>query len=95
MFNACRPLRMGDTVSALTGVVDDSFSDYRVIPTQNPTFVATNPRTSANLTLGNLKVASLNELNFCNTIILVPVFVDQQVMLIVVVLMIVVLTAMV
>ena len=47
MFNACRPLRMGDTVSALTGVVDDSFSDYRVIPTQNPTFVATNPRTSA------------------------------------------------
>ena len=50
-LSATKPLRMGDTVSALTGVVDDSFSDYRVIPTQDPTFVATNPRTSAKFNL--------------------------------------------
>jgi predicted extracellular nuclease len=68
-LSATNPLRMGDTVSALTGVVDYSFSDYRVIPTQDPTFVATNPRTNEpDLTLGNLKVASLNVLNFFNTI---------------------------
>jgi predicted extracellular nuclease len=68
-LSAVNPLRMGDTVAALTGVVDYSFSDYRVIPTQYPTFVATNPRTNApDLTLGNLKVASLNVLNFFNTI---------------------------
>lgn len=68
-LSAHNTLRMGDTVSALTGVVDYSFSEYRVIPTQAPTFAATNPRTSEpELTLGNLKVASLNVLNFFNTI---------------------------
>ncbi|WP_166425666.1 ExeM/NucH family extracellular endonuclease [Paraglaciecola sp. 20A4] len=68
-LSADNTLRMGDTVSALTGVVDYSFSEYRVIPTQAPTFAATNPRTSEpELTLGNLKVASLNVLNFFNTI---------------------------
>ena len=68
-LSADNTLRMGDTVSAVTGVVDYSFSEYRVIPTQAPTFAATNPRTSQpELTLGNLKVASLNVLNFFNTI---------------------------
>ncbi|WP_339771126.1 ExeM/NucH family extracellular endonuclease [uncultured Paraglaciecola sp.] len=68
-LSADNTLRMGDTVSALTGVVDYSFSEYRVIPTEAPTFAATNSRTSQpELTLGNLKVASLNVLNFFNTI---------------------------
>jgi predicted extracellular nuclease len=48
---ATKPLRMGDTVSALIDVVNDNFSDYRVIPTQDPTFLATNPRTSTKFNL--------------------------------------------
>jgi predicted extracellular nuclease/endonuclease I len=68
-LSAFNTLRMGDTVASLTGVVDFSFGDYRVIPTQEPTFVATNPRSGEpDLNLGNLKVASLNVLNYFNNI---------------------------
>jgi predicted extracellular nuclease len=66
---ASNTLRLGDTVASLTGVVDFAFGDYRVIPTQDPTFVATNPRTAEpDLDLGNLKVASLNVLNYFTTL---------------------------
>jgi len=72
-LSASNTLRLGDTVAALTGVVDFSFGDYRVIPTQDPTFVATNPRTAEpDLDLGNLKVASLNVLNYFNNVDLGP-----------------------
>tara|TARA_R110002153_G_scaffold241605_1_gene396734 strand:+ start:11577 stop:16061 length:4485 start_codon:yes stop_codon:yes gene_type:complete len=68
-LSASNTLRLGDTVAALTGIVDYSFSNYRVIPTQDPTFVATNPRTAEpDLNLGNLKVASLNVLNYFNNV---------------------------
>jgi predicted extracellular nuclease len=68
-LSAANPLRLGDTVALLTGVVDFAFGDYRVIPTQDPTFVATNLRTAEpDLNLGNLKVASLNVLNYFNGI---------------------------
>jgi predicted extracellular nuclease/endonuclease I len=68
-LSASNTLRLGDTVASLTGVVDFAFGDYRVIPTQAPTFVATNPRNAEpDLNLGNLKVASLNVLNYFNNI---------------------------
>jgi len=68
-LSASNTLRLGDTVASLTGIVDYAFGDYRVIPTQNPTFVATNARTAEpDLNLGNLKVASLNVLNYFNGI---------------------------
>jgi len=66
-LSAANTLRGGDTVSSLTGVMDYSFNLYRIIPTEAPTFAATNPRTAEpELTQGNLKVASLNVLNLFN-----------------------------
>lgn len=66
-LSANNPLRGGDTVSSLKGVVDYSFNLYRVIPVEPPTFIASNPRTAApQLAVGNLKVASLNVLNLFN-----------------------------
>ncbi|WP_299084496.1 ExeM/NucH family extracellular endonuclease [uncultured Paraglaciecola sp.] len=68
-LSAANTLRLGDTVASLTGIMDYSFGNYRVIPTQDPTFVATNARTAEpDLALGNLKVASLNVLNYFNNI---------------------------
>ena len=68
-LSAANTLRMGDTVASLTGILDYAFGDYRVIPTQDPTFVASNPRAAEpDLDIGNLKVASLNVLNYFNTI---------------------------
>ncbi len=61
-------VRLGDSVSGLTGVIDYSFDTYRVLPTQTPLFSASNPRTlepSYNGE-GSLKVASFNVLNFFN-----------------------------
>ena len=66
-LSATNTLRGGDTVSRLTGIMDYSFNLYRVIPTEFPSFVVSNPRTAApDLTLGNLTVASLNVLNLFN-----------------------------
>lgn len=68
-LSASNTLRTGDTVALLTGVVDYSFSKYRVIPTQEVVFSSTNQRTAApELNLGNLKVASLNVLNYFTTL---------------------------
>ena len=68
-LSANNTLRMGYTVSSVEGVVDYSFSEYRVIPTVTPTIVETNARTSApDLALGNLTVASLNVLNYFTSI---------------------------
>ena len=66
-LSASNTLRLGDTVSAVEGVVDYSYGSYRIVPTTEPSFVHTNPRTeSPVLTEGNLKVASLNVLNLFN-----------------------------
>lgn len=61
-------LRLGDQVDNLTGVVDFSFGDYRILPTSTPVFTSANPRTAApeNVAGGNLKVASFNVLNYFN-----------------------------
>ena len=68
-LSAQNTARSGDTISSVTGVMDFGFGDYRVIPTMDATFVASNPRTaSPDLAKGNLTVASLNVLNYFNTI---------------------------
>lgn len=66
-LSAANPLRTGSSVSGLTGVVDYNFSAYRVVPTVDPTFIDDNSRTSEpEIDEGNLKVASLNVLNYFN-----------------------------
>jgi len=66
-LSASNTVRSGDTVSSLTGVVDFTRGLYMVYATEAPVFAATNPRTAApELTEGNLKVASLNVLNYFN-----------------------------
>ncbi len=71
------PVRGGDTVSNLIGVIDfgridtarPATSDYILQPTETPVFTAANPRTEIpNDTGGSLKVASFNVLNFFSTI---------------------------
>ena len=69
-------IRGGDTVTDLVGVIDfgqiDTPSggitrDYRLHPTQAPTFTPVNTRTTAPDSVGgSLKVASFNVLNFFN-----------------------------
>lgn len=68
-LSASNTLRLGDTVSSLTGVLDFTRGEYMVYSTAEPTFVASNPRLEAPaLAPGNLSVASLNVLNFFNNI---------------------------
>ncbi|MBW4640987.1 MAG: ExeM/NucH family extracellular endonuclease [Gloeocapsa sp. UFS-A4-WI-NPMV-4B04] len=60
-------LRVGDTTTDLTGVLGYGFNSYRVQPTIDPNFAATNPRTTAPEDVGgNVKVASFNVLNYFN-----------------------------
>ncbi|MBN1177716.1 MAG: ExeM/NucH family extracellular endonuclease [Anaerolineae bacterium] len=60
-------LRGGYTVSSLTGVMDQYWSDYRVQPVGTIDFVASNPRTVAPDDVGGrLRVASFNVLNYFN-----------------------------
>lgn len=60
-------LRSGDTVRGVTGVLDYSFGDYRIQPTQKPEFIPTNPRRSKPPKVGgSLKVAAFNLLNYFN-----------------------------
>lgn len=64
-LSAINTLRAGDTVTTLTGVVDFDFSAYRIISTINPIFATSNARTNEpEIDEGNLKVASLNVLNY-------------------------------
>jgi uncharacterized protein len=65
-LSADNTLRGGDTVTGLTGVLDERFGGYRVQPTAPVDFEATNPRTEVPDVGGTLQVASLNVLNFFN-----------------------------
>jgi uncharacterized protein len=57
--------RLGDTVTGLQGILSYGFDNYRIQPTQTPTFVSTNPRNAtAPAVVGTLKVASFNVLNY-------------------------------
>jgi len=66
-------VRAGDTVSAVTGVIDyglatssnAGFGDYKIHPTQTPVITRSNPRTTSPEALGgNVKVGSFNVLNY-------------------------------
>lgn len=68
--------RAGDSVAAVTGVLDFGLATastagvglYRVHPTEAPTFSASNPRPATPPVVGgNLRVASMNVLNFFTT----------------------------
>lgn len=69
-------LRAGDTVDAITGVIDyglsttsaNGLADYKIHPTQAVAFTRANPRTTTPEAVGgNVKVASANVLNFFTT----------------------------
>ncbi|WP_199350044.1 ExeM/NucH family extracellular endonuclease [Nostoc flagelliforme] len=60
-------LRVGSTVTSLTGVLGFGFGSYRLQPTATPNFVDFNPRTATPEEVGgNVKVASFNVLNYFN-----------------------------
>lgn len=67
-LSASNTLRGGDTVTGVQGVLAYDFGEYRVIPTQTPAFVHSNPRPAAPVAPAgtNLKVASFNVLNYFN-----------------------------
>lgn len=62
------PVRMGDQVRNLQGVLDYSFTAWRLMPAVTPEFIHINPRqaTPELRREGSLKVASFNVLNYFN-----------------------------
>jgi predicted extracellular nuclease len=74
-LNAQNTRRIGDTVTGLTGVLDQRFpgstnpNGYRIQPTGTVTFADTNPRPLAPPSVGGtLKVGSFNLLNYFTTL---------------------------
>jgi predicted extracellular nuclease len=66
-LSASNPLRGGDTITSITGVLDERFEGYRVQSGTAANFIASNPRSNtAPLVQGNLKIASFNLLNYFN-----------------------------
>jgi predicted extracellular nuclease len=66
-LSASNPLRGGDTITSITGVLDERFEGYRVQSGTAANFIATNPRSStAPPVHGTLKIASFNLLNYFN-----------------------------
>ena len=62
-------LRLGDTVTDLTGVLGYGRGNYRLHPTTNPSPVRANPRTVAPTDIdGHVKVATFNVMNYFTTI---------------------------
>ncbi len=60
-------LRVGTTTSGVTGILTFAFSQYRIQPTEAPSFnFATRPATPPNVGAANVKVASFNVLNYFN-----------------------------
>ncbi|MCW8090520.1 ExeM/NucH family extracellular endonuclease [Alteromonas sp. ASW11-130] len=66
-FGPTNPVRAGQTITRVTGIVDHDFGAYRIRVSQNPDLIDTNPR-EANPVIaeGNLKLASFNVLNLFN-----------------------------
>lgn len=70
-FSAANPLRGGDSVSGVVGILDDRYGsadlgNHRLQPTSAVNFQGSNPRTMVPDVGGTLKVASFNVLNFFN-----------------------------
>jgi len=67
-LSASNTLRIGETLSGLTGVISYGYNKYRILPTEDLTLGGTNPREiepETNID-GNLRVASFNVLNYFN-----------------------------
>jgi len=68
-LSATNPLRGGDSVTGLTGILSYDFNSYRIHTSQGVDFQPTNPRPPVpNEVGGSLKLASLNVLNFFTTL---------------------------
>ncbi|MGH3388587.1 MAG: ExeM/NucH family extracellular endonuclease [Actinomadura sp.] len=68
-FTSPEVLRLGDTVTGLTGVLGFGFNLYRLQPTKPVTFTRTNPRPAAPAPVGGtVRVASFNTLNWFTTL---------------------------
>ncbi|MBF2075794.1 MAG: ExeM/NucH family extracellular endonuclease [Synechococcales cyanobacterium C42_A2020_086] len=65
-LSASNTLRGGDTVTNLTGVLDERFGDYRVQPVAPVDFQPSNPRPATLNLGGTLRVAGFNLLNYFN-----------------------------
>lgn len=66
-LDAYRTLRVGYEVNEVRGVLHYMAGNYRVQPTQQPQFVAKNPRPATPESIeGRLRVASFNVLNYFN-----------------------------
>lgn len=65
-LSASNVVRVGDSVNDVTGYLLHTKQGYRLVVTQDPTFVASNPRPSSptEKAPGELRVASFNVLNF-------------------------------
>ncbi len=73
IFDLDNLFRGGDTLTNVTGVIDYSFSLYRIQPTEGADYTAANPRpTAAPEVGGTLKVVSMNTLNYFTTLDLGP-----------------------
>ena len=69
VFDMSNLFRGGDTVANVTGVMDYSFSLYRIQPTQGADYTSVNPRPAQpEVVGGNLKVVSMNTLNYFTTL---------------------------
>ncbi len=67
-LTASNTLRGGDTITNLTGILDERFAAYRIQPTTAANFQAVNARTSSPTVAGSLRVASFNVLNYFTTL---------------------------
>lgn len=67
-LSAANSLRVGDSVTGITGVMTYGFSAYRVHPTVAPQFIATNARNEAPVRAeqATARAASFNVLNYFN-----------------------------
>ncbi|MBN1563467.1 MAG: ExeM/NucH family extracellular endonuclease, partial [Anaerolineae bacterium] len=66
-LSAENTIRAGDTITGITGVLDQRYGDYRIEPLAVGEFVPTNARTAApDPVNGRLTVASFNVLNYFN-----------------------------
>ncbi|WP_414521180.1 ExeM/NucH family extracellular endonuclease, partial [Umezakia ovalisporum] len=66
-LSANNTLRGGNTVSGLSGILDERFGEYRIQPVNPVNFISSNlrPETAPDVA-GRLKVASFNVLNYFN-----------------------------
>ncbi len=68
-FSLTNRFRGGDTITGITGVVDDAFDLYRLQPTEYGDYTSKNPRPeSAPAVGGDIQVASFNVLNYFLTL---------------------------